>query len=213
MPPRSPETTHATRAALLAGLAACATPSIDLPPSTPALPGVTFDADGQPGPLPDDFLLSYAQSGCFGWCPDFEVTIDRDGAGAYLGHWCVNVAGPVATRVAPDDLRDVVAALGALRFAELDERYEALEPWLWWSSDSPSATVTVRSGGVETTVSDYWGYGELLLPATLGPLGTWQSAPLPDWLHRLRVLEGYVYDVTGVDRSIGYPQAVPDCGI
>ncbi len=202
------------RALLTLAVCACADPRSTHPvAAAPALAGVTFDANGVPGPLPDDFLVTYDQTGCFGWCPDFEVTIDRDGAGTFTGRSCVQQPGPSPTWVAPDDLRDVVATLGALRFGELDERYDALEPWFGWASDSPTATMTVRSGGVETTVADYWGNDGVLLPRVPGPMRAATYLPLPEWLEQLRDLDSYVYDITGVERSIGDPFLVDGCGI
>ncbi len=193
---------------------ACAYPrATDPVAAPPALAGVTFDADGAPGPLPDDFLVAYDQTGCFGWCPDFEVTIDRDGAGTFTGRSCVQQPGPSRTWVAPDDLRDVVATLGALRFGELDDRYDALEPWLAFGYDAPTFTVTVRSGGMVTTVADYRGYDDVALPRVPGPMRAETYLPLPEWLEQLRDLERYVYEVTGVERPIGDPFLVEGCGI
>ena len=76
---------------VLGCLAACATPTPP-PPATPAAPGSSPENPAAPqgeGPL----SIAFSAYPCFGFCPDFTVTVSADGAVRYEGRRFTTLRG------------------------------------------------------------------------------------------------------------------------
>lgn len=88
---------------------------------------------------------------CFGFCPDYTVTIESDGRVSYEGRRFVAVAGRQEARVAPGEVQHLLARFDAIGFMDLRDAYRARV------SDLPTYTVTLTRGGVRKQVLDYGG--------------------------------------------------------
>ncbi|MES1200743.1 MAG: DUF6438 domain-containing protein [Pseudomonadota bacterium] len=117
-------------AALLA-LAGCVTPT----PSQPA----------------SDIRITLERTPCFGFCPDYTVTISGDGAVSYNGRRFVRVTGAQTATASREDVAHLVDMIHRADFFNLRDRYEA------HVTDLPSAHITVVENGRTKTVVDYAG--------------------------------------------------------
>lgn len=164
----------------------------------PALPGIEFDADGVPIAIPATFSLDYGRSGCLGPCPVYALQVTGDGSGEYSGSYCVEDAGPHDLAVTAGVLSDFVKRLGALRFFELQARYDEAIKTLDHTSDVVTVTMRVTSGGKTASVVDDGGY----------------EGNLPSWMTDLRDLEAAIPDAAGVDIWVGnVPWGDTDAGV
>lgn len=164
--------------AILTCLTGCARPLAS--PShevVPVLPGVTFDTNGVPSGVPDDFSIRYEIGGCLILCPEYVLNISASGAASYAGSACVEDVGPHSSYIEPMVLLDWVTRLGALRFFEIPNRYARATEDATSSSGWYTITVGVTSGGTTAIVHDYRGY-EDELPSWLTDYRAW-SADVP----------------------------------
>jgi hypothetical protein len=163
----------------------------------PALPGIEFDSAGKPLDIPAEFTLDYARSGCLGPCPVYEIQIRGDGTGDYSGSYCVEDPGPEQLTVTAHALEDLVVRLGALRFFELQARYDAVVEHLPHSADVVVVTIRVTSGGQTASLRDAAGDG----------------GRLPSWWTVLRELEVAIPAAANVDAWVGHvPWGDTDAG-
>ena len=88
--------------------------------------------------------VSYETGPCFGACPVYRVTVNRDGNGLFEGRRFTAVTGERRFRVTPAQYRAFVGHLAPLRPASGERRYsgEACESM---ATDLPSAEVTWRA--------------------------------------------------------------------
>ena len=99
--------------------------------------------------------ISYETGPCFGACPVYRITVNRDGEGLFEGRRFTAVAGERRFSVTPAQFRAFVAHLAPLRPAGGERRYagDACESM---ATDLPSAEVVWRGADVQTL---YFYYG------------------------------------------------------
>lgn len=104
--------------------------------------------------------ITLERTGCFGFCPTYEVTIHADGLVEYRGHEHVDVVGEEISRVAPELLPALLTALAALDYFALEPKYEYKvddEGNRMTITDQPWRITTLRAGGREHRVENYFG--------------------------------------------------------
>lgn len=121
-------------------LAACA------PTATPA-PGEN------PGPLPPaaNATITLTRGVCFGFCPDYSVTISGDGAVTYTGRRFVNVTGEQHATIERAQVQALLTEFDRVNFTSLRDAYRANV------TDLPTYTVSLTRNGQTKTVVDYGG--------------------------------------------------------
>jgi hypothetical protein len=97
--------------------------------------------------------ITLTRSVCFGFCPDYTVSINQDGLVTYEGRRFVNVSGIQTEQIAPADVQALLARFDAIDFTALRDEYRA------HVSDLPTYTVTLVRDGRTKTVVDYGGLG------------------------------------------------------
>ena len=99
--------------------------------------------------------ITYETGPCFGACPVYRVTVNRDGEGLFEGRRFTAVAGERRFPVTPEQFRAFAAHLAPLRPASGERRYagEACETM---ATDLPSAEVIWRAADRQSL---YFYYG------------------------------------------------------
>jgi hypothetical protein len=119
--------------ALAAGLAACETAT------APAADAST--------------RITLTRSPCFGFCPDYDVSIMGDGQVAYTGRRFVGATGERHGVIPVSEVGALLAKFDAAHFDALQNSYRANV------SDLPTYRVTLERDGHTKTVEDYGGLG------------------------------------------------------
>lgn len=122
-------------------LAACA-------PTPAPSPG-----NDNPGPIPPaaDATITLTRGVCFGFCPDYTVTITADGAVTYVGRRFVNVTGEQHATIPRADVQRLLAQFDRINFTSLNDAYRANV------TDLPTYSVTLVRNGQRKSVVDYGG--------------------------------------------------------
>jgi hypothetical protein len=115
-------------------LGACTTPGVSPPDSGPV-------------------RITLERGVCFGFCPDYTVTITGDGQVTYEGRRFVNVAGRQTATVPAADVQRLLARFDAVGFDRLQDEYRA------HVTDLPTYIVTLERNGRTKRVLDYGGVG------------------------------------------------------
>lgn len=145
---------------------------------------VAAPGPGASGPV----TITLTRGVCFGFCPDYTVRIDQDGAVSYEGRRFVNVIGAQRAQIPVTDVARLIARFDAVNFTSLRDEYRAQV------TDLPTYTLTLERGGVRKRVLDYGGL----------------SAGLPE---AVRALENEVDRVAGTARWVlrdGEPVRTPN---
>ncbi len=121
----------------LFALAACA--SAAPPPETP--------------PVSGDVQIRLQRGVCFGFCPDYTVTINGDGQVRYEGRRFVNVTGVQTATIPRADVARLIARFDEIGFDRLRDAYRAPV------TDLPTYEVSITRNGHTKTVVDYGGPG------------------------------------------------------
>jgi hypothetical protein len=100
---------------------------------------------------PEPVTITLSRGVCFGFCPDYTVSIDQSGLVTYEGRRFVAVTGRQTARIAPADVRRLLDRFDAANFMRLRDDYRANV------SDLPTYTVVLARGGVRKRVTDYGG--------------------------------------------------------
>lgn len=90
---------------------------------------------------------------CYGFCPDYTVTIHGDGHVLYEGRRFVNVRGEQTAQISPADVRALLVRFDAIGFDDLQNEYRA------HVTDLPTTTITLTRNGRSKSVLDYGGAG------------------------------------------------------
>ena len=101
--------------------------------------------------------LSYETGPCFGACPVYRVTVNRDGSGLFEGRRFTAVTGSRSFRMTPGQFEAFVRQLAPLRPLHGEVRY-AGESCATVATDLPSAEVTWQSAGGDRQLL-YFYYG------------------------------------------------------
>ena len=104
--------------------------------------------------------ITLARTGCYGFCPTYEVTIYADGLVIYQGYEHVEVLGERQSTASAEGIEALLRACQQLNFFELDEKYEYKlneegEPYT--ITDQPSRIMTLTVDGQSKQVEQYFG--------------------------------------------------------
>lgn len=90
---------------------------------------------------------------CFGFCPDYTVTINGEGQVRYEGRRFVNAVGERTASIPSEDVARLLQRFDDIGFDQLRDSYRAQV------TDLPTYTVTLTRNGRTKTVVDYGGTG------------------------------------------------------
>lgn len=95
--------------------------------------------------------ITLTRSACFGFCPDYTVTITGDGQVTFVGRNFVNMPGEQHATISHDDVQALLRRFDDLHFEALNDSYRAQ------ITDIPTYTVSLERSGRRKTVVDYGG--------------------------------------------------------
>lgn len=109
--------------------------------------------------------ITLARTGCYGFCPTYEVTIHADGLVVYQGYEHVGVLGERQGSASTEGIAELLHACQQLNFFELDAKYEHKfdehgKPYS--ITDQPSRIMTLTVNGQSKQVEQYFGGPEAL---------------------------------------------------
>lgn len=105
-----------------------------------------------PAPTPgEDVRITLTRGVCFGFCPDYTVTITGAGEVIYEGRRFVAVTGEQRAEIPRSDVAQLLVRFDALQFESLRDEYRANV------TDLPTYTLTLERDGRRKTVLDYGG--------------------------------------------------------
>lgn len=90
---------------------------------------------------------------CFGFCPDYVVTINGAGEVTYTGRRFVHVKGVQRAQIPQAEVARLLARFDAVNFTSLHDEYRA------HVTDLPTTTITLVRNGRTKRVLDYGGTG------------------------------------------------------
>lgn len=98
------------------------------------------------------------RSGCYGFCPVYEVTVTAQGDVTFDGHRFVEKTGKQHSKVIPSKFQQLAALILHIGFFKLQDRYRYEQDGCteWWS-DSPTVDIIVTRGSTKKHVSYYYG--------------------------------------------------------
>ena len=106
------------------------------------------------GPAPDaGTRITLVRSLCFGFCPDYTVTINGDGRVEYEGRRFVRVKGRQTGTASRDEVANLLAQFERAHFFDLRDEYRAQ------ITDIPTYTIEFVHNGRTKRVVDYGGPG------------------------------------------------------
>ena len=123
--------------------------------------------------------ISFAVEPCFGFCPDFDITVDAAGNGTYRGENFVAQKGEHPFRATPSQFDAFAARLAPFRPARsVQYGYENCDGMV--ATDSPSVRVTWHDAdGGSTTLDWYMGCRQPGLAERSEQIyKAWQELPL-----------------------------------
>ncbi len=104
-------------------------------------------------------MITLSRGPCFGFCPDYTVTITGDGQVTYTGRRFVNVVGEQHATISTADVARLLQRFDAIDFDRLQDAYSANV------SDLPTYTLTLERAGRRKVVVDYGGIQAGMPPA------------------------------------------------
>lgn len=107
------------------------------------------NTSAQEGPV----QITLQRTVCFGFCPDYTVTINEAGDVRYEGRRFVNAVGVRTATIAREDVQRLLARFDEIGFEQLRDEYRAEV------TDLPSTIVTITRNGRTKRVVDYGGVG------------------------------------------------------
>jgi hypothetical protein len=102
-------------------------------------------------PAMDDVQIRLTRGVCFGFCPDYSVTIGGDGEVRYEGRRFVNAVGERTATIPREEVARLVERFDAAGFDDLRNEYRGQ------MTDLPTFTVSLTRNGQTKTVVDYGG--------------------------------------------------------
>ncbi len=105
------------------------------------------EAPASEGPV----MITLTRGVCFGFCPDYTVTITGDGQVTYTGRRFVNVTGEQHATIPAADVQRLLQRFDAINFDQLQDAYRANV------SDLPTHTIVLERNGRRKAVVDYGG--------------------------------------------------------
>lgn len=95
--------------------------------------------------------ITLQRTPCYGFCPDYTVTITSEGEVRYEGRRFVNAIGARTATIPRADVQRLLQRFDEIGFSQLQNEYRANV------SDMPTTTITLTRGGVTKRVVDYGG--------------------------------------------------------
>lgn len=95
--------------------------------------------------------ISLSRGVCFGFCPDYTVTITGDGEVTYVGRRFVNVVGERRATIPRADVERLLRRFDEIGFDGLRDVYRAQV------TDLPTYSISITRGGRRKVVVDYGG--------------------------------------------------------
>jgi hypothetical protein len=102
----------------------------------------------------NDVAVQLSRGPCYGSCPSYAVTIDRDGRVKYVGRRRDGTDDVEYGKITPQQYAEIIALLRDVKFESLEDRA------FIWAFDTPSVAVVVASHKADKTVvsdSSYFG--------------------------------------------------------
>ena len=96
-------------------------------------------------------VITLSRTVCFGFCPDYTVTITGEGQVRYVGRHFVNVVGERTATIPAADVQGLLARFDEIGFEQLQDAYRAPV------TDLPTITILLERGGRRKVVADYGG--------------------------------------------------------
>jgi hypothetical protein len=106
-----------------------------------------------PNPPSSDVLITLERTPCYGFCPDYTLSINGAGDVTYSGRRFVNVVGAQRATIPVADVQALLARFDSIGFERLRDEYRAQV------TDLPTTTITLRRNGRTKSVLDYGGTG------------------------------------------------------
>jgi hypothetical protein len=109
--------------------------------------------------------ITLARTGCYGFCPTYEVTIHADGRVVYQGFEHVGAIGERRGHASAEAIAELLDACQQLNFFELEDKYEYKldengKPYS--ITDQPSRIMSLTVNGRSKQVEQYFGGPEAL---------------------------------------------------
>lgn len=96
-------------------------------------------------------MITLTRGVCFGFCPDYTVTISGDGQVTYVGRRFVNVVGEQHATIPVADVTRLLQRFDEIGFERLQNEYRA------HVTDLPTHTIVLERNGHRKAVLDYGG--------------------------------------------------------
>jgi hypothetical protein len=96
-------------------------------------------------------MITLTRGVCFGFCPDYTVSISDQGEVTYVGRQFVNVVGEQHATIPIADVQRLLARFDEIGFDTLRDEYRG------HVTDLPTFTITLERNGRRKTVIDYAG--------------------------------------------------------
>lgn len=109
------------------------------------------DTPAEVPPLSSNVEIRLARGVCFGFCPDYTVTINGNGEVRYEGRRFVNITGMQTATIPREDVARLVARFDEIGFDHLRDAYRAQV------TDLPTYEVSITRNGRTKAVVDYGG--------------------------------------------------------
>ncbi len=109
------------------------------------------DTPAETPPVNSNVEIRLTRGVCFGFCPDYTVTINGEGQVRYEGRRFVNAVGERTATIPREDVARLVARFDEIGFDRLRDAYRGQ------MTDLPTYTVTLIRNGQTKSVVDYAG--------------------------------------------------------
>lgn len=106
---------------------------------------------GRQHPVPPDLVIKLERTSCYGECPIYTVTLDRDGNVVFEGTKFVRAQGRHTARIPATSVEALLDMARRIAFFDLRDSYHAM------ITDLPTTIVTITADGTTKRVEDYFG--------------------------------------------------------
>jgi hypothetical protein len=111
---------------------------------------ITFSCHSAAGPKdPQSVSIGIERTRCYGFCPEYTVTIHGDGSIKYFGKYFVDIPGEQTAKIQPDKLQELLRAFDNIRFFALQDRY------IDSCTDMPTVYISLTVDGKSKRIENY----------------------------------------------------------
>ena len=136
---------------------ACVGLALANPPAASKSEALTSSAEDENADGAITSILMH-RSGCFGFCPIYEVEVTDQGAVTFNGHRFVEKAGKHHRKVTPSQFQQIAALVKQIGFFKLQDRYRyEQDGCTTWATDNPTVDIIVTRDSKKKHVSYYYG--------------------------------------------------------